>query len=440
MPLGMSKNAFQNISGAAAGAKFALEQQQSGDIYGFPTLTSEGDQFEAFVDAFAAYVADVTGDGGISPSQTFMRETGTTGLNVDSSYRYYGFAIDENGIAVAFPGDQKQMLRLDTDTLQFNTVDHPTTSFSNTTNYWGGGFSQWIEAVYAPSNGCFYGVPNYAYRNIKYDPNADSFSDWDVPNQSNLSGYQRGLYFEGFIWCFSQTRLMKIDTEDDSTTVVSKSGLNSQWVVGPERCFYAAGKTSIVRYNPSTDSVSTIVSGFNAGGDGGVTKLQIASNGKFYAIPTSANSTYTDGPYSIIEFDPVSETVNLIGLTADATNTRWKRPSVNYGYSGMVCLPDGRLAITTSYDCQTYNGSSWIGKDRGPVIFNPSTGTFETRGYLSAGPSQWGFQRKPIIGKKGNLIPTPYRTPNSSGYGFNYYFNEAPVAPPSRLFASPFMA
>lgn len=439
MPIGMSKNAMQNSSGFLTTPQIAFSQ--GGDPYGFPVLTAEGDQFQSFVDAFESYVSAVTGDNGITPSQTFMNETGTTGLNVNSSYRYHGFGIDENGLAIAFPGDQPQMLKLNTDTMEFSTMDHPTTSFTNTTSYWGGGFRQWNNAVYAPSNGCFYGVPDYAYRNIKYNPSSDTFTDWDVPNQSNLSLYSRGLYFEGFIWCFSSSRLMKIDTSDDSTTVVSRSGLNYQWVIGPERCFYAATNTAILKYNPSTDTIETLVTGFTAGGDGEVTKLQLAANGKFYGISRSANSTYTDGPYNIVEFDPYAETVNLVGLTSDSDNTRWKRPSVQSGYTGMVTLPDGRIAITMGYDCSTYNGSSWVGGDRGPMIFNPYTGKFEARNYLSVGPAQWGNHLKPIIGKKGHLIPTPHRTPNNaSGYGFNYYFDEAPIAPPSRLFASPFMS
>jgi len=403
----------------------------------FPKLDASGDQFQNWVNAAQSYVDEVNE---MTPSNTFMVESVTTGLtaSAEASYRFSGFDIDSSGNAICFPASQPRTVRLDTNSKSFDTIDHPTTSFTNVGSgqYWGNSFDTWNESIWCPINGYFYGVPSYARRIVMYNAQLDDFKDFEVPNSGTLAGYRRGVYFDGLIYMFNSggSVLMKIDPEDDSITrTTGLSSIFGRWVVGPDSKFYTINRTNVRIFNPSDNTASTIASGFTATETtAGMTVPVLAANGKFYSMPSRGNSSETD---YLVEFDPATENVNLIDLEGDATATRRVRiPSGADRFTHGTLLPDGRIAFTCDYNWQRWNGSSWT-NTWAPCIFNPYTSRFEVGNYLLSGPGQWGFHRNPVIGAKGNLFPAPYRIMNSGGRGFNRYMEDSSLEPPPEFFA-----
>ena len=250
-------------------------------------------------------------------------EAGTTSKfgSVGGSVAYMGGVLAPNCLIYLTPYGAGNIVELDPDakiTTTFGSV--------GSGRYWGSVLGR---------DGRIYVFPAFFSANsiLKVDPESHAIEMKNVGN-----GFSEGvLSSTGVIYSFpyyGSTKILKYNPSTDTATTIDTNKTKTYgWaagVVAPNGKIYSCPsmEANIIELNPSNDAISYIPLPSGAVGNYyGWEACALAPNGKIYLAPTYR------GP-GILELDPETRTVTVIDIPADLPQ---------YGWEGMTLAPNGKL-------------------------------------------------------------------------------------------------
>ena len=179
----------------------------------------------------------------------------------------------------------------------------------------GEGLRKYIGTVVG-IDGCVYGIPYHSSRILKYDPINDiiSFVGERIIAYFNCTGGALGR--DGFIYAIQDSRVLKIDTTNNSHCFVGRSMDGNHrrgrgWldgILGIDGCIYwpPMDACRTLKYDPHSNQTSLV------GRDFGIQRMKwitgaLAADGVIYCIPSTASTAR-----KILAIDPLREFSDLM--------------------------------------------------------------------------------------------------------------------------------